>query len=743
MVAALATLSWGLPAPAPAQERRIERVEQATVSVEGRGRWAVVVGVDKYTSKDITPLGGAVADAKAIASALVKHADFPQAQVFSLTSDGALKPTAENVLLKLEEIKNAAKPDDLVLFFFAGHGIEREGQRFLLTQDATISSMVGLKRSSLAVTDLMQEIENMPLAHRIVMIDACRDDPVASGKRNIASESFATSFILKAGRERGVRATFLSCKSGQTAFEWAEKGRGFFSYFIEKGLQGEAAQFGKVTVSSLETYLNEMVPQAVREQKGKEQTPFVERSGEALILVAADKLAPSRSLAAAPPLAMRRVYGVIKDSSGAPLAGASVRVAWVFAGGRGGSKPDKQEAQLTADEDGFFTAELPADAVAEVTAQAQRFQSKSVASPAGDTSKLKLFLVSNAPAAAPVAVAQATPSTPPVTPVAKPTPQPTPPPTPVPTPLATPVPTPRPTPVPTPVAKSTPQPTPQPTPVPTPMATPIPTQRPTPAPTAVARATPAPTPQPTPPPPTPVPVPPGQEQAQVAFQAFQVEDFKEAESSARAALQIDRDNVVATAVLANALAVDGVNHQKADKVAAADEAATKALKLDPNLGLAHNARGLVLLGKGDLGGSQREFALAVQLDPRLSVAQANLGAVQLQQKQYKDAEKSYRAAIKLNPDNAVPFNGLAQVLLAQNKTGDAAKAAREAISKYDRRDEYLGSFYVNLAVALFQQDKQVEAREAVSRAKALGVASNPAYEVIEKGSAKSDKRNKG
>jgi uncharacterized caspase-like protein/tetratricopeptide (TPR) repeat protein len=681
-----------LPAPAmpaaPPDSRRIERVEGKTNVVAGSGRWAIVVGVDKYISKDIPSLGGAVADAKAVSAALIKYADFPAAQVFTMTTDGANKPTAEAVLQKLSDIKASAKPDDLVLFFFAGHGVEVEGQRFLLTQDAKISSSAALKLSSLSVNLLIQEIENLPLAHRIVMVDACRDDPLSKARR-VASDSFATAFILKPGNERGVRATFLSCKSGQSAYEWTEKGRGFFSYYIEKGLQGEAAQFGKVTVSSLETYLNEMVPQAVREQKGKEQTPFVDRSGEALVLVTADKIAPStQQPPAAAVLAMRRVYGVIKNGDGAPVTGANVQIAWALSGARSTGKPaNKQETKVVTDEDGFFTVEVPADADAEVNVQAAGYQPQSkTSSPRDAGGKIKLFLASRGGVTdSGKRVAEATAA---------------------PTALPTAVPTKAPRAAATSAAKAA-------------TATPVP---PTPVPTAV---------------PTASPVKLAGEQAKAAYQAFLVEDFKQAETSARDALRLDKDNPLALSVLAGALAVEGVNQQKTDKVSEADETAARALKLDANQALAHNAKGLVQWSKKELDAAQREFEKASSLDSRLGAANTNLAYLQFQKKLYKEAEKSYRSAIKANPESAVPYNGLAQVLLEQNKAGDAAKASREAISKYELRDPYLGAFYVNLAVALYQQRKQDEALEAVARARGLGVKTNPAYEVIEKGPGKS------
>src|SRR5437867_4850936 len=180
-------------------KRRIERVAAGSPAAAGSGeRWALIVGVDQYQSKDIPPLGGAVGDARAVREALVKYAEFPESQVTLLTSDGAVKPGAVSILEKLEEIKAAAKPGDLLLFFFAGHGVQVDGQRYLLTYDANISSTGALKVTSLAATALMQELESIRVAHRVIMIDACRNDPTTGGnKPNLADEAFEAAFTLQ------------------------------------------------------------------------------------------------------------------------------------------------------------------------------------------------------------------------------------------------------------------------------------------------------------------------------------------------------------------------------------------------------------------------------------------------------------------------------------------------------------------------------------------------------------------
>src|SRR5262245_29695795 len=233
---------------ARAQDRRLEHVTATGGTLAGSGRWALIVGVDEYESKKIDRLSGAVADARAVREALVKYADFPEQQAILLTSDGALKPTTKAMLTKLEDIRQATRPDDLLLFFFAGHGVEVDGQRYLLGYDADISGPGALKASSLAAGTLMHELDTIRANHRVIMVDACRNDPTKGLRPNVADEAFESAFTLLPAKEGGVRATFLSTSKGQSAYEWTERRRGFFSYFIEKGISGEAANRGKVTL---------------------------------------------------------------------------------------------------------------------------------------------------------------------------------------------------------------------------------------------------------------------------------------------------------------------------------------------------------------------------------------------------------------------------------------------------------------------------------------------------------------
>jgi Tfp pilus assembly protein PilF len=762
---AVAVSAFPISAPISAQDkRRIERVVPAAKATEGSGdRWALIVGVDQYQSKDIPPLSGAVADARAVRQALVQYADFPEAQVTVLTSDGTVKPGAVSILEKLEEIKAAAKPGDLLLFFFAGHGVQVDGQRYLLTYDANISSTGALKHTSLAATALMQELESIRVAHRVIMIDACRNDPTTGGQKpNLADEAFEAAFTLQPAGEGGVRCTLLSCSRAQSAYEWTEKRRGFFSYYIEQGLAGAASVRGRVTFTSLIDYLNEYVPQAVREHKNREQTPYSRFEGPPFVLVRGEKLgtvAAGMDRKVEAPRA-RTLYGVVKDSEAGPIPGATVRVALAPAARAVGAAEKQGDLTALTDEDGFFRLEgIPADMEAKVTATKSGFLMKTVTAPPNEAGKKIVVFLARQEPAAPVAVADSRKAAPAPTPTPTPMPTPVPTPKPTPTPVPTPVPTPAPTPtpVPTPAPRPTPAPTAAPTPTPAPTAAPTPTPKPTPAPTPTPtpKPTPAPTAAPTPKPmptavppaPSPVPspvapVPPGTELARVAYRTFLAEDFREAENSARAALETDPDNAVANAVMGNTLAVLAINNADDQKGAAANEFIARAASRGPELALVHNAKGIMLIKSGKLDEAEREIVKAVALDATLAPAHANLAYLYAQRKRYKEAEREYREAIRLQPDSAVPYNGLSNVLFEQARYKDMERACRDAISRYQLRDRFLGLFYVQLATAQFQRKRGEEALDAISRAKALGVAQHPVYTAIEEG-LKKQKPEKG
>src|SRR5215467_3971765 len=141
-------------------------------------RYAVVIGVDQYADTQITTLGGASNDAKSLANALIQYAGFPNEQVTLLASDqpAERQPTRGNILRRLSNMAAVVPPDGLLLLSFAGHGVERGGQAFLLPSDSQVSNDVDLlEQTAINVAQIKERIKKIGVTQVLLILDACRN----------------------------------------------------------------------------------------------------------------------------------------------------------------------------------------------------------------------------------------------------------------------------------------------------------------------------------------------------------------------------------------------------------------------------------------------------------------------------------------------------------------------------------------------------------------------------------------
>src|SRR5437870_3965292 len=143
-----------------AQGRQLQQLDQPLQSWPAQAkRWALVIGVDQYADTQITTLGGASNDARSLAEALVRYAGFPSDQVTLLASDqpAERQPTRGNVLRRLSNLAAVVPRDGLLLLSFAGHGMERGGQAFLLPSDSQVANAVDLlEQTALSVSRIKE-----------------------------------------------------------------------------------------------------------------------------------------------------------------------------------------------------------------------------------------------------------------------------------------------------------------------------------------------------------------------------------------------------------------------------------------------------------------------------------------------------------------------------------------------------------------------------------------------------------
>lgn len=247
-------------------------------------RYALVVGVDNYADTQISTLGGASNDARALRDALVEHAGFPAEQVILLSSGepAERQPTRGNILRRLSNLasEGAVPKDGLLLFFFAGHGMERGGQAFLLPSDAQVSDDVTLlEQTAVNVLQVKDWVRRSGVKQVLMILDACRNDPAGrSGTDNPLTESYTRGFNFdRRNREVEAFVTLYATAIGKRAYEFKEKKQGYFTWALVEGLRGAAAnEKGEVTLDGLINHLQERVPKQVALDlgKGKVQRPF-------------------------------------------------------------------------------------------------------------------------------------------------------------------------------------------------------------------------------------------------------------------------------------------------------------------------------------------------------------------------------------------------------------------------------------------------------------------------------------
>ena len=271
----------------PVSSPAVSQLNQITTLPVGPKRWALVIGVDKYMDPQISPLKGSDNDARLIADALVRYAGFPQDQVILLSTAQPMErqPTRVNILRRLSNLSTAVPKDGLLLISFAGHGMEREGQAFLMPSDAQISDQISfLEETAISINRVKERIKQTGVGQVLVLLDACRNDPGGRADApNPLTNAYTNAFNFDVrNREVQAFATVYATGIGQRAYEYTEKKQGYFSWAIVEGLKGAAAnEKGEITLASLVKYVQETVPKRLAIDLGstKQQRPFANIEG--------------------------------------------------------------------------------------------------------------------------------------------------------------------------------------------------------------------------------------------------------------------------------------------------------------------------------------------------------------------------------------------------------------------------------------------------------------------------------
>ncbi|HEX3146584.1 MAG TPA: caspase family protein [Gemmataceae bacterium] len=249
----------------------VQCVPSVASAQEGR-RYAVLVGVNTYDHEKLPALKYAVNDAAELGRLLEKAGyDVTVLSDDAGKTDSKLAPTKKNIEHVLKVVLERAKKGDLVVIAFAGHGVQFEGEKDAYFCPTDAKPVKSKTETLLSLTKVYEEIDGSFAGMKVLLVDACRDDPQAGrGSRGVSADAAPRP-------PQGVAAIF-SCRAGQRAFEFDKYKHGVFFHHLLTGLRGEATdKKGRVTFAALASHVGTAVPADVARLVGggAVQTPNI------------------------------------------------------------------------------------------------------------------------------------------------------------------------------------------------------------------------------------------------------------------------------------------------------------------------------------------------------------------------------------------------------------------------------------------------------------------------------------
>ncbi len=139
-----------------------------SITVNAAERIALVIGTNDYISAPA--LGNAVADSRLIAKVL-EETGF---EVIALENPGI-----DEFYEGLEKLKRLSGLAKVGVVYFAGHGVEVEGQNYLLPVDAELTKSAQLRSQAMALETILDDLADVRLPAKVVILDCCRDNPLS------------------------------------------------------------------------------------------------------------------------------------------------------------------------------------------------------------------------------------------------------------------------------------------------------------------------------------------------------------------------------------------------------------------------------------------------------------------------------------------------------------------------------------------------------------------------------------
>lgn len=220
---------------------------------ENGKRLALVVGMTNYVAAGTLP--NAARDAEAFGT-------FLKGQGFE--TDLVLNADRRGLAGALSNFSRKIGPDDVALFYYAGHGMQLHGENFLIGTDAKLESEFDVPAETIALSEIINALEKRARIS-MVFLDACRNNPLANRLNTEvegATRGGATRGLAPIETQGAGTLVAFAAAPGQVAADGTD-GHSPFTRALIANLSGAGLEVG--------TAFKRVVRDVRKETQGKQQ----------------------------------------------------------------------------------------------------------------------------------------------------------------------------------------------------------------------------------------------------------------------------------------------------------------------------------------------------------------------------------------------------------------------------------------------------------------------------------------
>ena len=220
--------------------------------------YVLVIGTGMFDDKSVVPLPGAVKDAQAFKST-ISLLDIAKEDNIVYMENPTLAQMKKGIL---KWAKRATSANDKLILYYSGHGYAKNGDTFLIPRDVAPEF---IEDTALNFTKLLERMkDHIKTSNVLIILDTCyagsliKDRPLKAiryGKTELVDLSRHIAFLL-------------SSRGDETSRERPDGG-GWFTYYLLKGLEGDANLNGDkyIDIGELYRYVSEKVAKKTEENQ--------------------------------------------------------------------------------------------------------------------------------------------------------------------------------------------------------------------------------------------------------------------------------------------------------------------------------------------------------------------------------------------------------------------------------------------------------------------------------------------